>query len=152
MSTMATGRTGPRVRVQCPGHPNEDLEIQSDPEAWGVGVLGAMETGIWPIVIGWLSVLDASAADAGAPACRDTHAVACPQPCCPLKRPGLLWLEMGKVAGLGVRVLPSWCNVSSSLPRETEAGTGLIFSIHPRSLPWAPQFLGRDRIQSGGSA
>lgn len=58
-----TGAAGTRVRVQCPAHPEHGLEIQADAEAWGVGVLGAMETSTWPMVTGWLAVLDPAAGD-----------------------------------------------------------------------------------------
>ena len=58
-----TGTATPRVRVQCPAHPVHGLEIQADLEAWAVGVLGAIETSTWPMVTGWLAVLNPTAAN-----------------------------------------------------------------------------------------
>ncbi len=57
-----TGSTPPRIRVQCPAHRDNGLEITADPVGWQVPVLGAIESISWPIVTGWLAIFGLGAA------------------------------------------------------------------------------------------
>ena len=50
--------TAPRVLVQCPDHMDQGLEVKADPTDWRTGVLGAIETSSWPIVTGWVALID----------------------------------------------------------------------------------------------
>jgi glycosyltransferase involved in cell wall biosynthesis len=56
-----TGWTAPRVSVRCPEHQDIGLVLMADPDAWGAGVLGGIETSTWPIVTGWFAALDPTA-------------------------------------------------------------------------------------------
>lgn len=53
-----TDRPARRVRVQCPAHLEQGMELVVDPKAWRVGAIGAIETSSWPTVTGWIAILD----------------------------------------------------------------------------------------------
>lgn len=55
----ARGGRPPRVRVQCPRHPEHGMEIDAPREDWQVTTLGMIEHAFWPIVSGWLAQVGA---------------------------------------------------------------------------------------------
>lgn len=55
-----TGAASPRIRVQCPAHPDQHVRLRVDQESWRVAVLGDIESCSWPVISGWFTVLDSS--------------------------------------------------------------------------------------------
>ena len=48
------------IRIQCPLHSTQGLEIISDQGTWEVFALASIETSAWPMVTGWLAIVNNS--------------------------------------------------------------------------------------------
>ena len=50
----------PRIRIQCPLHSTQGLEIIPDQGTWVTSALASIETSAWPIVTGWIAIVNNS--------------------------------------------------------------------------------------------
>ena len=50
----------PRIRIQCPLHPTQGLEIIPEQGTWEVFALASIETNAWPMVTGWVAIVNNS--------------------------------------------------------------------------------------------
>ena len=50
----------PQIRIQCPLHPTQGLEIIPDQGTWSQAALASIETSAWPMVTGWVAILNNS--------------------------------------------------------------------------------------------
>jgi glycosyltransferase involved in cell wall biosynthesis len=50
----------PQIRIQCPLHSTQGLEIMPDQETWAKAALASIETSAWPMVTGWAAIVNNS--------------------------------------------------------------------------------------------
>ena len=50
----------PQIRIQCPLHPTQGLEIIPDQGTWAQAALASIETSAWPMVTGWVAIVNNS--------------------------------------------------------------------------------------------
>lgn len=58
-----TGIHQPSVRVQCPQHGREGLDILPSPEVWSTPAVAVIESSDWPLVSGWVALIAAHEGD-----------------------------------------------------------------------------------------
>lgn len=52
-----TATTNPHIRIQCPDHPEQGLDLRVPAETWSTTALAAIETSTWPVLTGWIALV-----------------------------------------------------------------------------------------------